>query len=91
MTIIRRFVTSGIAALVIALATGLAFWYVWPTPYRPIALQWALPRVMAAREHRFTGRVDVLTPSGWHPLVRTADDSLADRMTQLAPRAAATP
>lgn len=37
---------------------------VWPTRYRAIDIR-PSPRVLAARENRFTGRIEFLTRSGW--------------------------
>lgn len=65
---IQRLLTVG-AALLLALGA----WYIWPTPYRDFTLR-AGPvvvpqgRVLAARQHRFTREVDVLTRNGWHSL-----------------------
>lgn len=84
MTAFRRAVAVGGLVL---LAAGAA-WYVWPTPYRDFSLRASPNSVLAARQQRFSRRVDVLTRAGWRPLVQTADDSLAERMTELAPRAA---
>lgn len=56
-------------ALALALLSGFAA-FVWPTAYRPLAVDLrasAIGRVaVAARENRFTGRVEFLIPGdGW--------------------------
>lgn len=69
-----RFLTFGLAVILFA-----AFAYsVWPTPYRPIALSRTIPRVLAAREHRVTGRVELLTREGWRG---AAPARMIDRMS----------
>jgi hypothetical protein len=43
--------------------------YIWPTKYRAISLApGAAEEVLAARENRFTGDVQILTVGGWKPL-----------------------
>lgn len=51
-----------------ALLLVVAGLFVWPTPYRELAISSSTPSVLAAREQRFTHRVDVLTRFGWKPL-----------------------
>ena len=59
---LRKALRYGIAAACIALFAV----FVWPTKYRPIAISSSTPRVIAARENRFTGEVELLiAPSGW--------------------------
>lgn len=41
--------------------------YVWPTAFRTIPVATSNPGVFAAREHRFTGRAELLTRRGWVP------------------------
>ena len=55
-----------IAGLV-ALTASVATW-IWPTRYRAVALARPVPHVLAVRQDRFTGAVDVLTSAGWHRL-----------------------
>lgn len=57
----------------LALVVALFATYVWPTAYRelhtrPGVLAVGFVRAVAVREHRFTGRIDVLTSTGWQPL-----------------------
>lgn len=40
---------------------------VWPTAYRTIPVNPGQPRILAAREHRLTGAVELLTRDGWRP------------------------
>lgn len=49
-------------ALVLALVA--CAWLVWPTPYRTLSIP-RTPHILAAREQRFTGRVELLTSHGW--------------------------
>lgn len=59
---------AGLVALALVLA-AFGRW-VWPTPYRTLTLRASAPRpVLAAREHRLTGQVDLLTAYGWRPAV----------------------
>lgn len=58
---VRRYVA---AALLIAVLAVVAI-YVWPTAYRDVPIQPSNPRVFAAREHRFTRQVQLLTRAGW--------------------------
>jgi hypothetical protein len=41
---------------------------VWPTMYRPLELTGGPRTILAARQHRVTGRVDILTLEGWRSL-----------------------
>lgn len=47
-----------------ALLTAFAV-FVWPTMYRPIPLSAPGLRLLAARENRVTGQVELLTRQGW--------------------------
>lgn len=78
--------TFSAAALLFALVAGFVLWFIWPTPYRELRIRTSSD-VLAAREQRFTGRVEFLSDDGWHPVVppergidrlrRIADDSTA--------------
>lgn len=58
--------------------------FIWPTRYRPIELSPAA-RYLAARENRFTGAVDVLTPAGWRPLIQVAPKDTTDPLSGYSP------
>ena len=63
-----------LAAAAIALALFCAL--VWPTRYREIRVRTS-PQVLAARQDRFTGRVELLTRDGrWRRPEPVARDSL---------------
>jgi len=64
----RTFCTGGLAFGVVLLAFG---WWVWPTRYRSLPLTRPPSRVLAARQDRLTGEVDLLTATGWHRLGRS--------------------
>jgi hypothetical protein len=64
----RRYRKVIVAASVLILAAVVAA-YVWPTAYRPIAIQ-PSARILAAREQRFTHRVQLLTVEGWRDVRR---------------------
>lgn len=87
MTKIRGIVTVGLAVILLAAFAAL----VWPTSYRSIPLEARNTRVLAAREHRLTGRVEFLTRDGWRQVPADTVDPLAARMTRLAPRVDSTP
>jgi hypothetical protein len=58
-------------AVILALTAAFMVW-VWPTPYRALAAVHLPDDVFAARQHRLTGEVELLTPIGWHRLKRPA-------------------
>lgn len=84
MTKSTGIVTTGV--LVILLAAGAAL--VWPTAYRPIPLRAGPARYFAAREQRFTGRIEFLTAFGWRPVMRRpqAADPLDSLMREFGVR-----
>lgn len=53
-----------IVTAIAAVGAGVLAVYVWPTPYRAIEIR-PTPRILAAREHRFTHQVQLLTSEGW--------------------------
>lgn len=67
------------------LAVASAAIFIWPTRYRTVPI--VTPRFLAARENRFTGAVDVLTPEGWHRLgpKDTAGDPVAAYLRSYKP------
>jgi hypothetical protein len=72
---------AGWIAFVTIIATLGAFaGFVWPTPYRqlPVPVQPANFQVLAARENRFTGTVQLLTIFGW-VVAEAADSSRSAR------------
>lgn len=71
---IRRLIIA--LALVILWAAFVTV--IWPTKYRAIALSpAAAEEVLAARENRFTGVVEILTVGGWHTLTSRPDTVMA--------------
>lgn len=68
MTKNRGIVTAAAAMLVLGLCASCAA-VVWPTAYRTIPVNPGQPRILAAREQRFTGRVELLLRDGWHDAV----------------------
>jgi len=61
----------------VALLLALLGYYVWPTPFRFYSPSGRLAGIMAYRENRFTGSVDVLTRRGWIRLSETVGASSA--------------
>ena len=69
---VRSFLLRRLPLLLIGAALLVGFGaFIWPTPYRPIALKNSRA-ILAARQQRVTGRVDVLTKTGWHALEPSA-------------------
>jgi hypothetical protein len=66
-------VSSWLVGLLLAAALAAFLRFVWPTPWRPLPIATAAgqPRILAAREHRWTGRVELLTRIGWVPATPT--------------------
>jgi hypothetical protein len=75
----RRRVIYAIAAVIVA---GFG-WFVWPTPYRNVALPGMLQSrsdracCFAARTNRFTSEIEVLTAAGWQSLSLAKDSATA--------------
>jgi hypothetical protein len=61
--------------------------YVWPTAYRSIAIVPSNPRILAAREHRFTHKVQLLTRAGWIDVsaLPTGKDTAWDPLANYSP------
>lgn len=59
-----RLTRVALAACALALVTLITL-FVWPTAWRTIPVATSNPAVFAAREQRFTGRVELLMRSGW--------------------------
>jgi hypothetical protein len=75
-------------AVAVAIALAALGVTVWPTPYREFALRRAPARILAARQQRLTGRVDVLTAAGWFPLERRIEPQIERQTTTRATVAA---
>lgn len=92
----RRPILLLFGAAAMALLTASALW-IWPTPYRTLTLRATAPQpVLAAREHRLTGQVELLTAHGWRPAVPPPNpfagfDSLEAELRRDAERATGSP